>query len=201
VGLWALLVFLPDLGGGDIGRWERGAAGERRTALVLESLPGRRWSVWHDLAIPGSRANIDHVVVGRTGVWVVDTKTTRAAVSRRWRSVRFGERRLDTTALRWEASVLADMLAESGGLDGRRTSRALRRAVRPVVALDAPGLDRPGRAGGVPVVATPSLCDRVRRGRRRLGRRDRQLVVEILEERFGPAAAGSGATGRGAHHD
>jgi hypothetical protein len=37
--------------------WRRG--GERRTARLLASLDGRGWAVLHDLAIPGSTANVD----------------------------------------------------------------------------------------------------------------------------------------------
>jgi len=39
--------------------WRRGAAGERRTARLLGSLERQGWMVLHDLALPGSRANID----------------------------------------------------------------------------------------------------------------------------------------------
>jgi hypothetical protein len=39
--------------------WQRGAAGERRTARLLASLERHGWAVLHDLAIPGSQANID----------------------------------------------------------------------------------------------------------------------------------------------
>jgi Nuclease-related domain len=39
--------------------WRRGAAGERRTARLLEQLERHGWAVLHDLAVPGSRANID----------------------------------------------------------------------------------------------------------------------------------------------
>jgi Nuclease-related domain len=39
--------------------WRRGAAGERRTARLLAPLERQGWAVLHDLAIPGSRANID----------------------------------------------------------------------------------------------------------------------------------------------
>jgi hypothetical protein len=39
--------------------WRRGATGERRTARLLAPLERRGWVVLHDLAIPGSRANID----------------------------------------------------------------------------------------------------------------------------------------------
>ena len=71
-------------------RWWRGAVGEKATACALDRLPARRWVVLHDLRIPGSRANIDHLVIGPKGVWVVDTKTTRTQVRAGWRRVRVG---------------------------------------------------------------------------------------------------------------
>jgi hypothetical protein len=43
--------------------WRRGAKGEQRTARRLRRL-GHGWTVFHDLAIPGSRANADHLVIG-----------------------------------------------------------------------------------------------------------------------------------------
>jgi Nuclease-related domain len=39
--------------------WRRGAAGERRTARLLGRLERHGWAVLHDLAVPGSQANID----------------------------------------------------------------------------------------------------------------------------------------------
>jgi hypothetical protein len=39
--------------------WRRGVAGERRTARLLAPLERRGWAVLHDLAVPGSAANID----------------------------------------------------------------------------------------------------------------------------------------------
>jgi Nuclease-related domain len=57
--------------------WRRGAAGERRTARLLDRLQQRGWVVLHDLAIPGSPANIDHLVIGPGGVVVIDSKQYR----------------------------------------------------------------------------------------------------------------------------
>jgi hypothetical protein len=57
--------------------WRRGAAGERRTARLLGPLERRGWAVLHDLAIPGTQANIDHLVIGPGGVVVIDTKQYR----------------------------------------------------------------------------------------------------------------------------
>jgi hypothetical protein len=57
--------------------WRRGAAGERRTARLLCPLDRQGWAVLHDLALPGSRANIDHLVIGPGGVFVIDSKQYR----------------------------------------------------------------------------------------------------------------------------
>jgi hypothetical protein len=57
--------------------WRRGAAGERHTARLLAALERQGWAVLHDLAVPGSAANIDHLVIGPGGVFVVDSKQYR----------------------------------------------------------------------------------------------------------------------------
>ncbi|HET7519752.1 MAG TPA: nuclease-related domain-containing protein [Actinomycetes bacterium] len=61
----------------DATAWRRGAAGERRTARLLGPLERQGWVVLHDLAVPGSRANLDHLVIGPGGVFVVDSKHYR----------------------------------------------------------------------------------------------------------------------------
>jgi nuclease-like protein len=177
----ALVLAALATGGGDIGRWRRGALGERATADLLRLLPTRRWKVWHDLRVPGRRANIDHVVVGRTGVWVVDTKTTRAQVDARWRSVRLGGRKLDVGASIWECEVVSDLLA--GWRDEEMPDPL---PVRPIVVVHGPGLrPRGGRASGVPVVPADQLLRRLQRGRRRLSRRQIRVVSAAVEEAFG----------------
>lgn len=56
------------------------AAGELRTAKALDAAAGRRggFTVLHDLTLPGSRANIDHVVVFASNVLLLDTKVWAA---------------------------------------------------------------------------------------------------------------------------
>jgi len=57
--------------------WRRGSAGERRTARRLAALERHGWAVLHDLALPGSQANLDHLVIGPGGVFVIDSKQYR----------------------------------------------------------------------------------------------------------------------------
>ena len=64
----------------DTTAWRRGAKGERRTARRLRRL-GRAWRVFHDLAIPGSRANADHLLIGPAGVFLIDSKHYRGRLT------------------------------------------------------------------------------------------------------------------------
>ncbi len=55
--------------------FEDAAMGEESTAQALATLPELDWRVFHDVHWPGRRyANIDHVVVGPGGVFVIDSK-------------------------------------------------------------------------------------------------------------------------------
>ncbi len=61
--------------------FERGAEGEEATAAALAALPATDWAVFHDIRWPGRRyANVDHVVVGPPGVFVVDSKNWSGSV-------------------------------------------------------------------------------------------------------------------------
>ena len=54
--------------------WKRGAIGEERLAARLNQLDSAAVATLHDRRIPGSRANIDHIAVATSGVWVIDAK-------------------------------------------------------------------------------------------------------------------------------
>jgi Nuclease-related domain len=54
---------------------DRGAEGERRFAARMASaLFGRHVWLLHDRRLTGFQSNVDHVAIGRSGVWVIDTK-------------------------------------------------------------------------------------------------------------------------------
>jgi Nuclease-related domain len=62
--------------------WRTGARGERRTARRLRRLERRGYVAFHDLAMPSSRANIDHLLIGPTGVFVIDSKQYTGHIER-----------------------------------------------------------------------------------------------------------------------
>ena len=146
--------------------WQRGAAGERRTAGLLRRLQGEGFVVFHDLAIPGSRANIDHLVVGPTGVFVIDSKQWAGQVHQSadgmvWHNHYPLDRTLET--VRWEAAAVGRLLGsraapllcihgaqvQHGGMDAKGV------AIVPVGRLrDALGQDRVLSDADVDLLAT-----------------------------------------------
>ena len=155
----------------DPSRWARGAAGEMVTAALLEKLPRTRWVVLHDLALPGSGANVDHLVIGPTGVWVVDTKAYRARVVARRRQILVAGAPMRTSAVSWEAQIVSGVLGVGA---------------RPVVAMHAKGLPRRGRrVEGVRVLPATQLVRRLRRGQHlwpRLGWRGVRELGHLAEQ-------------------
>jgi hypothetical protein len=59
--------------------WSTGALGEERVGARLDGIASERIRVLHDRRIPGTKRNIDHIVVTPAGVWVVDTKRYKGA--------------------------------------------------------------------------------------------------------------------------
>lgn len=63
---------------------QAGVEAEQDTAAVLAKLP-QHWSVLHSRSLPGTHADVDHLVIGDAGVFVIDSKNwsgklTRASV-------------------------------------------------------------------------------------------------------------------------
>lgn len=145
---WAAVRVRPE---SDPGRWQRGAAGERATAALLQALP-KRFVVGHDLPVPGSTANIDHVVIGPTGVFVIDSKAYRGRLRVRRGRLWAGERAVDAGPAAWEAAVVSEVTG----------ARA-----RAVLAIHGSGLRRRGLDdGGVWIVPASRVAAVVAGGRR-----------------------------------
>jgi hypothetical protein len=97
----------------DTRAWRDGAKGERATARLLRRLARHGHTVFHDVAIPGTPANADHVVIGPAGVVLVDSKRYTGRVwqgpdGRVWHNHYPMDRPL--RALRLEAAAIAGLL-------------------------------------------------------------------------------------------
>lgn len=145
--MWILaeLFGVPD----EILNWRRGAAGEEETARALATLPPA-FVVLHDRKIPRSPANIDHIVIGPTGVFVVETKRYSGRLTVRGSDVFVAGRRRTKIVeqARWEAEVVAKVLADADEP----------REVTPLLCIHRAELPwRTARVGGVAIVSGSGL--------------------------------------------
>jgi hypothetical protein len=61
-------------------KWKQGAEGERRTEKALRPLERKGWTVEHDVQRDG-RANLDHVLKGPPGVFLLETKNLAGTIT------------------------------------------------------------------------------------------------------------------------
>ncbi len=136
--------------------WRRQAATQRRTASVLRPLEQRGDLVLHDVTLPGWPASLEHLVVGPTGVWVI--QSWRRAEPPPLRKAPSPWHARGATAgplpeLRWQAAAIADTLADGVLLP-----------VRPLLCV--PGGWPLGRLSGegITVATTRQLVDVIGQG-------------------------------------
>ncbi len=159
--------------------WRRGAAGERRTARLLRHLEQRGWVVLHDLAVPGSRANIDHLAIGPGGVAVIDSKQY------------CGRLRLDPYGLLWHGRHLLTAALRAARREADQADEVLGVAdviVAAVVAVHGASVPRGGvTVDGVTVVAASRVPDLLRALPPVLGPERVAWLADRARLRFHPA--------------
>lgn len=165
--------------------WRAGAAGEQATARLLRPLARRGAVVLHDRAIPLSRANIDHLMIGRA-VAAVDSKEWRARGARvtlsRDGTLWYGDypQTKTVSTVRWEARRAAEELT-------RATGRPV--TVTPVIAVHGAPVGRTGRltVDGVRVVEARRLRRLLKRLPGSLSTDDVRRLAAAAERTLPPA--------------
>lgn len=100
--------------------WRRASIAERRTEGQLRKLERSGYRTLHARAIPGSEAQIDHLVVGPTGVYAVDSEKWDKRLPVR---VQMGKKLFHgpfdmkprLTEARWEASQASELISKAYG--------------------------------------------------------------------------------------
>jgi len=160
--------------------WRRGAAGERRTARLLSRLEHRGWVVLHDLAVPGSPANIDHLAIGPGGVVAIDSKQYR------------GRLQLDPSGLLWHGRHLLTMAVRAVRWEADQADEVLGVAdvdVASVVAVHGAAVPWAGvTVNGVTVVPANRLLDLLRARPPILTAQQAAWLTDRARVRFRPAA-------------
>ena len=146
--------------------WRDGARGERATARLLRRLHRHGYAVFHDVAIPGTPANADHVLIGPPGVLLVDSKRYTGHVSQG----------LDGRV--WHNHYPMDHTLRSLRLETAAISQALGVRVRPVVCVHHAQVADGGLvAGGVEILPARRLPSMLRNRRQRLGEAEVAALV------------------------
>ncbi|MFN8051042.1 MAG: nuclease-related domain-containing protein [Acidimicrobiales bacterium] len=131
--------------------WAKGAEGERSTADELLRLP-YGYHVIHGLKKGQSNADVDHLVIGPTGVWVIDSKAWHGQLTAGDGTLWRGRHpiRKEISSVEQQASYARNVL----GFD-----------VNPVLCFVGTKLPRPAQmVGRVRVVELPALIEHLTAG-------------------------------------
>ncbi|MFI7635257.1 nuclease-related domain-containing protein [Nonomuraea sp. NPDC049400] len=100
--------------------WRRTSVAERRTEAQLRKLERSGYRTLHARAIPNSEAQIDHLVVGPTGVYAVDSEKwdkrlpVRVQMGKKLFHGPF-DKKARLTEAKWEASQASELITQSFG--------------------------------------------------------------------------------------
>ncbi len=167
--------------------WATGADGEARTATFLEPLRAEGFRILHDRRIPGSRANIDHIVIGPPGVYVVETKSFSGQLKVRGNEVYVAGRRKTTMIEEAKREALAVQVALAPELE------ALGIGMVPVICVHRASLPWFGAdARGIRIVSGKDLVKRLRKADPRLVTEAVERLANAAAERLKPAAGHGG---------
>lgn len=128
--------------------WRRGADGEERVARSLSRLP-KGWYVFHDLTVGSGGANLDHLVIGPGGVFVLNTKNLTGNV---W----IGERAILHNGHRTDY-LRASTRGSQRAREGLSRATGLLVSAVPVLVIFADKLTTKAQPTAVRVVQGPTL--------------------------------------------
>ncbi len=155
-------------------RRDRGARGEEHVGELLDGMSESGWRVIHDASL--GRGNVDHILIGRSGIFTVETKSHPGPVR----------------VARVHGETLRQAQAQR-----RAIERVTGLEVEPLVVFSRAWIDRPlARRKGVRVVPARMLLRYLGRPQERLSaeqvERAHQLVAQALLEHHEHGRRGGG---------
>jgi hypothetical protein len=160
--------------------WQIGAAGEIRTARMLETLEADGFRVLHDRKIPGARsANIDHIVIGPPGIYVVETKSYKGPLQIRGNEIFVAGRRKNgwVDEVNREAAAVRTALAEEVAARGWPIT-----GIICVHRADLPWFQ--SEVQGVRIVSGKDLVKRLRKADQVLSPADIERIADMAAARL-----------------
>ena len=175
--------------------WAQGAAGERAVAAKLDALVGDHVAALHDrrLRRPDgtlSKANIDHIAVTPSGVWVIDAKTHQGSLEVR-RSGGLFSPRVEALYIngRDQTRLVHGLLKQVDAV--RRELSTVQASIAVQGALCFVGTELPwfgsSSIADVPLLGPRGLAKLLLRPGD-VDASDREAIAAFLDQRFPPAA-------------
>ncbi|MBI4935977.1 MAG: NERD domain-containing protein [Actinobacteria bacterium] len=174
---------------------ERVASDERAMAAELAKLP-ETYTILHDLQVPGSKGNIDHVVIGPGGAFMIITRRHDEGVAFRDGQLFVGDTpmRPDLEAARQDATLLAQSLgvqiAPVLGLCGAPVPASVPPVVDGVLVTAAEQIERTIVQHAHTMMPTPKIAEAAERALPLLhspGTTPRVLVAAAARQAAAPA--------------
>jgi hypothetical protein len=165
--------------------WARGAEGEELVGRLIDDAVGTDGVVLHDRRLPGSRSNLDHLVVGANGVWVIDTKHYHGRLARRRVGGWFTSREVLTVGRRDESQLVVSARRQLAAVESATGPGVPVRAALCFTGVERPLLARPFVMDGV-LVTWPRALVRALCTRGPLSPAHRDAVTTRLADAFPP---------------
>ncbi|WP_119066494.1 nuclease-related domain-containing protein [Rubrobacter indicoceani] len=168
--------------------WGKGARAERAVGDELDKLYKEGFHVFHDYK-PDNFANVDHFIVGPTGVFAIETKSSEGEITSDGMELMLNGRRLShknpLKQVRGEAKQIHNLIKDTCGMS---------RWVHPILCYSEAEVRFHGRACGVEVINPGSLGRLImtyRGGGEKLSVSEIRAISVLLQRRIGvsPAAA------------
>lgn len=159
-----------------------GAAGEAVLPQLLRSLPDT-YSLLNGVPVPGSRADIDHVLVGPSGVWAIEAKHHVGmvqCVGDAWGYARLGAGGVPRSGHIGNPSQQARRAAEA--LERFLERRNQRHTVQPLVVFTHPQVELTLEAATVPIIRADAALAFLSRPGERLSATTVQEIVDTLRK-------------------
>ena len=151
---------------GDTHAWRDGARGERATARLLRHVDRHGYVVLHDVAIPGTPANADHLLIGPPGVILIDSKHYTGQIGQ------------GPDGRIWHNRYPMDQTLRGLRLETQAISAALGVGVRPVMCVHHAQVAHGGlRVGEVEILPAGRLRGMLRDSGQQLGEADVAALV------------------------
>ncbi len=133
--------------------YERGAEGEEKVFKYLKDVLPSEYYILNDIKIPNmERANIDHIVIGPTGIFIIETKNYSGKVT-------ILDGKVYVRGKPYPKDIIKQVWHQTSSLKDflKRVTRGIPIKIHPVIVFSKAYVTNPGKISGVLIIPLPFL--------------------------------------------